>query len=122
MNDTDRDALGRVVRDAWIRWAKTRPDPKPSWLVPYDELSEPDKEADRQIAEAVLGDMNARRIWLAEKKSRDGLTEAEAAEFNALQEGVFAAIEVKHPGPPSDMERIEALERRLSAGGTEPQP
>jgi hypothetical protein len=59
-----RDELGRVVRRAWVRWAETRPDPKPSWLVPYDDLSEPDKEADRQIAEAVLGDMNARRIHL----------------------------------------------------------
>ncbi len=49
----DRDVLGRIVRDAWIAWAKTQPDPKPSWLVPYDELSEPDKEADRQIGEAV---------------------------------------------------------------------
>jgi hypothetical protein len=49
----ERDVLGRVVRSAWIRWAETQSNPKPSWLVPYDELSEPDKEADRQIAEAV---------------------------------------------------------------------
>jgi len=49
----NRDSLGRMVREAWVRWAKTRPDPKPSWLVPYDELSEPDKEADRQIGETV---------------------------------------------------------------------
>jgi hypothetical protein len=48
-----RDALGRLVRDAWIRWAHTQPEPKPSWLVPYDDLSEPDKEADRQIGETV---------------------------------------------------------------------
>lgn len=50
----DRDVLGRVVREAWVRWAQTQPDPKPHWLAPYDELSEPDKEADRQIGEAVL--------------------------------------------------------------------
>ncbi|MGN6776939.1 hypothetical protein [Rhizobium sp.] len=49
----DRDTLGRFVRDAWVRWAETQPDPKPSWLLPYDELSEADKEADRQIGEAV---------------------------------------------------------------------
>lgn len=49
----DRDQLGRFVRDAWIRWAKMQPEPKPSWLVPYDELSEPDKEADRIIGESV---------------------------------------------------------------------
>jgi hypothetical protein len=49
----DRDMLGRMVREAWVRWAETQPDPKPSWLLPYDDLAEPDKEADRQIGEAV---------------------------------------------------------------------
>jgi hypothetical protein len=49
----DRDQLGRFVREAWVRWARTQPDPKASWLVPYDQLSETDKEADRQIGEAV---------------------------------------------------------------------
>ena len=49
----DRESLGRLVRDAWRKWACTQPDPKPSWLTPYDELSEPDKEADRQIGEAI---------------------------------------------------------------------
>jgi len=47
------DALGRIVRDAWIRWARKQPHPKASWLVPYDKLSEADKEADRQIGMAV---------------------------------------------------------------------
>ena len=50
----DREALGRCVRAAWIRWAQTQPDPKPSWLVPWEELSESHKEADRQMGEAVV--------------------------------------------------------------------
>jgi hypothetical protein len=49
----DRDVLGRVVRSAWIEWAGQQPNPKSSWLVPYDELDEPDKEADRLIGERV---------------------------------------------------------------------
>lgn len=49
----DRETLGRMVREAWIRWAQTQPAPKSSWLVPYDGLAEHDKEADRQIGEAV---------------------------------------------------------------------
>lgn len=49
----DRETLGRFVREAWVRWAETQPSPKPSWLVPYDELFEADKEADRQIGEAI---------------------------------------------------------------------
>ncbi len=49
----DRDTAGRMVREAWVRWAETQPSPKLSWLLPYDDLSEPDKEADRQIGEAI---------------------------------------------------------------------
>jgi hypothetical protein len=47
------DTLGRVARDAWIEWAKNQPNPKPVHLLPYDQLPEGDKEADRQIGEAV---------------------------------------------------------------------
>jgi hypothetical protein len=48
-----RDFLGQLVRDAWISWAVQQPNRKPSWLVPYAELSEADKEADRMIGERV---------------------------------------------------------------------
>ena len=50
----DRDEVGKVVRDAWIRWALTQPSPKLSWFTKYEDLSEADKEADRQIGEAVI--------------------------------------------------------------------
>jgi hypothetical protein len=50
----DRDWLGRMVRHAWVEWAKTQDAPKAHWLLPYDELSEPDKEADRQIGEYLI--------------------------------------------------------------------
>ena len=49
----DRDALGREVRRVWIAWAHEQPAPKPSWLVPWEELSEPDREVDRRIGEAL---------------------------------------------------------------------
>lgn len=49
----DRDTLGRMVREAWVQWAMTQPNPKPSWTIPYEDLAEPDKEADRQIGEAI---------------------------------------------------------------------
>ena len=60
MSQPSRDDLGRVVRDAWIAWARTQPNPKPSWLVPYRDLAEPDKEADRLIGEAVTVFIEAR--------------------------------------------------------------
>lgn len=54
--ESHRDALGRRVREVWVAWAQRQPNPKPSWLVPYDDLSEPDKEADRCIGSALWGD------------------------------------------------------------------
>lgn len=54
-----RERLGMRVREVWIEWAKTQPNPKPSWLVPWDQLGEPDKEADRCIGAALWGDFVA---------------------------------------------------------------
>lgn len=48
-----REFLGKRVREVWIGWALKQGSPKPSWLVPWDQLSEPDKEVDRQIGEAL---------------------------------------------------------------------
>lgn len=53
---TERDDLGRRVRAVWIAWATHQPEPKPSWLVPYEDLDEADKEADRRIGSALWGD------------------------------------------------------------------
>jgi hypothetical protein len=49
-----REELGRFVRDCWIAWAQTQPDPKPSWLVPFSRLSPEDQEADMQIGEQLF--------------------------------------------------------------------
>jgi 3-hydroxyacyl-CoA dehydrogenase len=52
----DREALGIRVRQVWIEWAKTQPDPKPSWLLPWEEMLEADKEVDRMIGETIAGE------------------------------------------------------------------
>jgi hypothetical protein len=49
----DREALGRLVRDEWVRWAREQPNPKPSWLTPWSDLSESEREVDRRIGERV---------------------------------------------------------------------
>ena len=51
-----RENLGRIVREVWITWAKEQPNPKPSWLVPYDQLGETDKEVDRRIGERLYAE------------------------------------------------------------------
>ena len=38
------------IRCAWIEWAKTQSSPKPSWIVPWHELDEQSKDADRALA------------------------------------------------------------------------
>jgi hypothetical protein len=49
----DREILGCLVREAWVRWAQKQVNSKPSWLLPWEKLTEFDKEVDRQIGESV---------------------------------------------------------------------
>jgi hypothetical protein len=48
-----REFMGKLVRAEWERWAREQPNPKPSWLTPWDQLTEPEREVDRRIAEAI---------------------------------------------------------------------
>ena len=48
-----REDLGRLVRQAWVQWAYEQPVRKPSWLVPWCDLSEPQREVDRRIGERI---------------------------------------------------------------------
>jgi len=50
---TDREALGRIVRSEWVRWASEQSDPKLSWLVGWDALDAGQREVDMRIGEAV---------------------------------------------------------------------
>lgn len=49
----NREALGRLVREIWIEWAKEQTHPKPSWLLSWEEISESDREVDRRIGERL---------------------------------------------------------------------
>jgi hypothetical protein len=49
----DREAVGRIVRATWIAWAQEQANPKPSWLLPWEELSEEMREVDCRIGDAV---------------------------------------------------------------------
>ena len=68
----DRESLGRMVRAEWIAWAREQPTPKASWLVPWEQLSEPDREVDRRIgerlaaagAERAAGDASPERVCI----------------------------------------------------------
>lgn len=61
---SNREELGRLVREVWIEWAREQPNPKPSWLVPWEDLSEPDREVDRRIGERLAAAGAERRSVL----------------------------------------------------------
>ncbi len=51
-----RERLGRAVRGEWVRWAVEQKSPKPSWVIPWEILSEEQQEVDCRIAQAVLAE------------------------------------------------------------------
>ncbi len=77
----DRESLGRIVREVWIAWAYEQAAPKPSWLVPWEGLSECDREVDRRIGERIAHEALA---------SQPGLTGAHA------RSGIYIASKAKH--------------------------
>lgn len=53
----ESDFIERVaeeIRIAWVALARTQPNPKASWLVPWAECDETTKSADRAIAMRLL--------------------------------------------------------------------
>jgi len=48
-----RVKLGRLVRETWVKWAEKQTYAKPSWLDPWEQLDEGQKEVDMLIGEAV---------------------------------------------------------------------
>ena len=63
---------------------------------------------------------NSRRIALAKKKNRGGLTAEERAEFEALQKGFLDHLEAKQPRPTLDVDRLEQIEARLRSTSNPP--
>lgn len=49
-----RELVGRSVRQVWVEWAAEQADPKPSWLLPWEELDDGQKEVDMRIGAALF--------------------------------------------------------------------
>jgi len=88
-----RDELGRRVRDTWVRWAQDQLYTKPSWVIPYDEISEADKEVDRQIGEdiAVFVELQA-QATIATLRQQLAERDAEIERLNSVLAGVRELI------------------------------
>ena len=47
------EQLGEQVRQTWVEWAREQPDPKASWLVPWEALDGSQRDVDMRIGQAV---------------------------------------------------------------------
>lgn len=88
-----RELRGRIVREAWVAWAHEQPDPKPSWLEPWELLGTDDREAGMRIGDAIaatyvplleairdLLDLSADELWpVSPAGARVGAARAGAA-------------------------------------------
>ena len=63
------EQMGRLVRETWVGWAHEQPDPKPSWLVPWEELDDGQREVDMRIGETVAAAERERIRQLAISRS-----------------------------------------------------
>lgn len=132
----DREALGRLVREIWVAWARENPvrcdacrggcavypycrlcedstcdhecprgdpctacggsgkRPKPSWVAPWEELSESDREVDRRIGEALYRrGVEAKREAMPRLVARVRELETELARLPQLEAVELAARE-----------------------------
>lgn len=86
------EARGRKVREVWIEWANEQPNPKPSWLMPYDELSEADQDVDKRIGAALYRDGFLDGVNFGLKMAadlaakRDGDPRASASHFSKMDD------------------------------------
>ncbi len=86
-----RERLGRRVREVWIAWAQQQPSPKPSWLVPWDDLGEADKEVDCCIGSAIWADCIAEHVGSIASAELARLTTDSVQEEPTLKEASVEA-------------------------------
>jgi hypothetical protein len=129
-----REALGRLVREVWVKWAGEQPNPKPSWLTGWEGLDEGQREVDMRIGEAVAARYENAITWNTsclgcatlldscyDETCRREQAEAKLAAVRDLvrqlgdrsNEPALPAPEVKVHLPLSDRRIVEPLRRML---------
>lgn len=73
--EEDHETLGRMVRDVWITWALEQPNPKPSWLVPWEQLPATDREVDIRIGRRLA---NFGRLTYVDVPTHDYIADKDA--------------------------------------------
>lgn len=70
------ETLGRLVRLLWVGWAQEQPNPKPSWLAPWEQLSAADQDADVRIGLGVAAVVAAGADHTTLRTVRDSVVSA----------------------------------------------
>jgi hypothetical protein len=94
-----RESLGRLVREVWVVWAKDQDNPKPHHLMPWDELSDSDREVDRRIGETLAGirDWRVGQRSPVEAPCEPAL--APALTFEEARDAEAARLRTRSPAP-----------------------
>ena len=92
------EALGQLVRKAWVDYCERSGDTKPSHIAPWEELDEWDKEADRCIGIAVAQVVESAAFQngmdAAGREMRDMIMSAEEAHRRGAVEALTQVAEV----------------------------
>lgn len=92
--DEEREVLGQLVRLEWMDWAREQPNCKPSWLVTWEELSEPDREVDRLIGERIA--YTVRKQATTASGLVDGVPIAGGVSDEVVEKALFALWPGEH--------------------------
>jgi hypothetical protein len=116
VSPNDRERIGRVVREIWIDWAREQPSPKPTWLLPWEDLTDTYREAGCRIGEQLfsMGLMAGRAVGEEEVEAlRKRVAELEFTrdELTGIQQGdsvVDAAAKAESVALPKQLSEARA--------------
>jgi len=105
-----RDLLGERVRQIWIAWAKEQPEPKASWLIPWTELSESDREVDRRIGEVLFGEGEIEGASKVASRIPDILVIAERQAASEMRERAARYVESRREESAASTDAVQVFD------------
>lgn len=114
ISDELAEELGREVRLTWITWAAAEEDPKPGWLLPWQDLEERYQDVDRLIGRALYA--RGWRDGQRAKRPPPDLSDSEARAAVAAHDASCATcrgVEWQTDRCEEGLELLQALDRAI---------
>ena len=96
--EADNEFLGKKVREVWLTWAQEQPDPKPSWLLPWDRLSPADRDVDTRIGTRLANIGRCRYVDVGSGAHQKQLAERDATIERLRMELADTQQDITQPG------------------------